>query len=62
MLVTIFHQTSDAFDQQSRCHPDPAKLQLLSKYILNAYYVHCAGCQEGYQNESGVDSVLKNTQ
>lgn len=61
-LVAIFHQPSDTFDQQSRCHSDQAKLQLLSKYMLNAYYVHCAGCQEGCQTESGTDFVLKNTQ
>jgi len=34
VLVAIFHQPSNTFDQQSRCHPDQAKLQLLSKYIL----------------------------
>lgn len=61
-LVAIFHQLSNIFDQQSRYHPDQTKLQLLSKYILNVYYVHCAGCQQGYQAESGMDFVFNNTQ
>lgn len=43
-LVAIFHQLSNIFHQQSIYHPDQTKLQLLSKYILNVYYVHCAGC------------------